>query len=154
LQPHFEVSKNCKSSNSKGPSPTGPSTTKESSALANCFEGLSLEEIGEEIFESMPSVKLKASTSSIAKSTTPVAQQCELDMRIDQDLHFAVFCFFEDVHRLHDFISEAWTLYSEGKLDSMAASITTNFAFELVKHEEERIQSLLPSHLKKLHSYE
>jgi hypothetical protein len=74
--------------------------------LANRFEALTIEEIDEEIITSTPSAVPRLSTISTTKSKTPVAKLYEFDLGTDQDLHFVVFCFFEDVHRLHDFLSE------------------------------------------------
>ena len=73
----------------------------------------------------------------------------------DIDDAFAIFCFFEDLHRLQDFVKETWDSYRVGKCDLRVASVTTNLALSLVRRaEEELIANLDPKRYAEPKSYQ
>ncbi|ORZ35476.1 hypothetical protein BCR44DRAFT_1434307 [Catenaria anguillulae PL171] len=49
------------------------------------------------------------------------------------ELLIAVFCFFDDLQKLRQFVIDSWTQYRDGKLDLITASLTTSFAVDLVR---------------------
>ena len=68
----------------------------------------------------------------------------------DEEVYFALFCFFNDLADLREYLSMIWTEYREGNIDLVSASITTNTAFELVQRSEKDLISTFP----KLSDYE
>jgi len=77
-----------------------------------------------------------------------------MEVQKDIDDAFTIFCFFEDLHRLQDFLKQTWEEYKAGKCDLTIVSVTTNLAFNLVRRaEEELIANLDPKHYAKPRSY-
>jgi hypothetical protein len=70
---------------------------------------------------------------------TPTIDMFELDYDDSFDPMFDVFCFFEDLHRVQDFLNETWAKFKKGELDLMTAAIITNGAFDLVRREEHEL---------------
>lgn len=70
------------------------------------------------------------------------------------ELASVVFCFFEDLHRVHDVLNETRESYKVGTRDLVVASIITNLAFNVVRWAEEEIISLDPEMLSTSRLYE
>ena len=68
----------------------------------------------------------------------------------DEEVYFALYCFFDDLDQLRGYLSDLWTFYKDGSVDLVTASVTTNTAFELVQRAERDLIATFP----KLDNYE
>lgn len=76
------------------------------------------------------------------------AKRYEVDEQFEDgtgDGIFASFCLFEDMARVRDFLQTTWAEYRLARIDLMAASVTTNTAFDLVRQACEDFMKLYPS---------
>jgi hypothetical protein len=64
-----------------------------------------------------------------------------------------IFCFFEDMHRLQDFLHDIWKGYKARKVELMTASLITNAAIDIVRQSEEEILAAAPKLSSKKGSY-
>jgi hypothetical protein len=55
-----------------------------------------------------------------------------------------IFCLFEDLHQIQDFLHNAWTDFKSEKIDLTAVSLLTNVAFDLVRRSEQQILDAAP----------
>ncbi|MCJ1251850.1 hypothetical protein MMC30_009088 [Trapelia coarctata] len=100
--------------------------------VANRFSILEVEEpIDLDIEPSAPTPSASAS-AEVAKlqAHRNVVYDTDED---DDELDFAIFCLFEDLRRVREFLSQIWHDYKSGKLDLMTTSIITNTAFGFVQ---------------------
>jgi hypothetical protein len=80
-----------------------------------------------------------------AKRTKRVPSTVRYEMEAtDEEFFFGVFCFFDDLNRLRDFLDALWVGYKEGTCDLISASVTTNCALELVQRHEKDFVTLFP----------
>ena len=56
---------------------------------------------------------------------------------MDEKFYFSIFCFFDDLNRLKDFLNDLWTRYKLSTFNLIITVIITNNAFELVHHVEQ-----------------
>ena len=112
--------------------------------MTNIFDILNVEETElNETDERAPTTKIPEES----KTTVPPRRyEVETD---DEEIYFALYCFFDDLDRLRDFILDLWIDYKSGDLDLVTASVTTNMAFQLVSRAEQDLISTFP----KLKSY-
>jgi hypothetical protein len=113
------------------------------SGLSNRFSSLQVDDT-EDAAETTVAIEAISATadpkSQKAKpGATPTIDMFELDYDDSFDPMFDVFCFFEDLHRVQDFLNETWAKFKEGELDLMTAAIITNGAFDLVRREEHEL---------------
>lgn len=139
LTPCFETSK----------TPKATKATKSSSPdhLTNRFERLEIESIDEEQLKSMANAAVVASAKGVAakhgQSRAKDIWELEFDDMIE--LSFMVYCFFEDLHRIQDFLQQVWKQVAAGDVSFMVASLTTNLALQLVHSTEQEVLSQLAS---------
>ncbi|KAJ8060325.1 hypothetical protein OCU04_010659 [Sclerotinia nivalis] len=76
------------------------------------------------------------------------------DESIEMRMSFMNFHFFEDLHRIQDFLHDIWKSYKSGKLDLVSATLITNLAFEAVRRNEEEILATAPNFFSKKRSYD
>lgn len=50
-----------------------------------------------------------------------------------------MYCFFEDLHKIQDFLGETWTSYKNQEIGLTAASFTTTAAIDIVRREGEKL---------------
>ena len=149
LRPDLQLSE--MASPVKGSSPT---TTASIEELKNRFSVLGLEETGDDF----DPAAAEAATNIIVAKKSP-AKDCvveiyELEDQSDIEHAFIIFCFFEDLHRLQEFLQETWKEYKTSNCDLTVASVTTNLAFNLVRRaEDELIANLDPKRYSKPDSY-
>lgn len=62
----------------------------------------------------------------------------------DEEIHFGIFCFFDDLNRLRTFLRDLWTKYNLGSCDLITAAVTTNSALELVRRAEKDLTASFP----------
>lgn len=127
------------------------------SGLSNRFSCLEIEDT-EDIAETSQTLQSLSNPPAQGTKKAPAKKPSsvdvfELDYDDEFDRMFDVFCFFEDLHRIQDFLTETWTKVKHGKLDVITASITTNAAFDLVRREEQALTADLFGSSKKVLSY-
>lgn len=57
---------------------------------------------------------------------------------------FALFCYFDDLHKLQVVIQKAWVNYLIGRSDIITASMITNTAFQLAIRTQEELVAVYP----------
>jgi hypothetical protein len=62
----------------------------------------------------------------------------------DEETYFALFCFFDDLNQLRDFLCQLWSDYKIGKVDLITVSVTTNTAIDLVRRAEKEFIAAFP----------
>lgn len=65
-----------------------------------------------------------------------------------------IFCFFEDLHRIQDFLHNVWKGYKAGEVNLITASWVTNAAIDLVRQNEKEIVGAAPSIFSGKRSYD
>jgi hypothetical protein len=68
----------------------------------------------------------------------------EMEDTDDAEIGFALYCFFNDLNRLREFLRHLWSDYQAGNVDLITASVTTNTAMELVQREEKEFFAMYP----------
>jgi hypothetical protein len=143
-------SKEVKTEKPVPPKPKTRSKKHDFSGLNNRFSNLDVEDT-EDIADASNTFQSLSSTTIVTQSEqkktpdTPV-EVYELEYDDTYDRIFEVFCFFEDLHRLQDFLNETWRQYKRGEIDLLTASLTTNAAFDIIRREEEEVaRHLFPS---------
>ena len=83
-------------------------------------------------------------TASCPKVSSP-PRRTVYEMEItEEDAYFALFCFFDDLNQLRDYLFELWRDYDDGKLNLMSVSVTTNMAINLVRRTEQDLIATFP----------
>lgn len=124
--------------------------TAEKDALGdtqNMFSTLSIDE--EDLEASMEPQMLMPPSKSIDQPTASGDLKYEYT-HTDEEVYFALFCFFDDLAAWREYLSDLWTRYKNGSVDLITASVTTNTAFELVQRAEKDLISTF----QKLDNYE
>ncbi|KAJ5042366.1 uncharacterized protein L3040_004915 [Drepanopeziza brunnea f. sp. 'multigermtubi'] len=68
----------------------------------------------------------------------------ELEESEEMRMCLMIFSFFEDFHRMQDFLRAIWGGFKVGKIDLMSASLVTNATFDVVSQNEEEILAAIP----------
>jgi hypothetical protein len=105
----------------------------------NPFDVLFIEDdlIDEPVLASEPSTQLSQASPSRLKVRFEVEAT-------DDEIYFAIYCFFNDLNRLRDFVRDLWCQYQTGSSDLITASVTTNAALELVGRAESDLAVSFP----------
>ena len=115
----------------------GAKSETELDILTNLYDVLSIEE---NALDEQPTADTATSAKNVASSKTtpptPPKKLYEVEPT-DEDLIFAFFCFFYDLHELRKFLLTLWIRYRDRSLDLMSVSVTTNTAINLVSRAEE-----------------
>jgi hypothetical protein len=102
----------------------------------------------EELLESSvgtPQTSLPIVNAARGQSTGSTSVTYEINNETtDDELHFAIHCFFDDLNRLRDFLDELWSDYKNGRVDLITASVTTNTAIDLVHRAEKELLASFP----------
>lgn len=112
--------------------------------LKNRFSALAIEDTDEALDLAATEVatsNLGEAKKSQAKDRSVEIHELEGQSIIDEA--FTIFCFFEDLHRLQDFLKETWDRCKVGTCDLTVASVTTNLAFNLVRRAGEELIAIL-----------
>ena len=112
--------------------------------LKNGFSALAIEDTD----EALDLAATEVATSNLGEAKKSQAEDrsveiYELEGQSGIDDAFTIFCFFEDLHRLQDFLKETWDRRKVGTCDLTIASVTTNLAFNLVRRAEEELIVIL-----------
>ncbi|KAB8294266.1 hypothetical protein EYC80_009693 [Monilinia laxa] len=108
----------------------------------NIFEMLDVEDIADEDLNAPELIPRRA---KVIPKSTPL-ETYELDTDLEIDVPFISFCFFEDLHRIQEFVKETWKSHATGDLDICTAYLLTDYAVSIVEQEENRILKSLPAH--------
>ncbi|CZR56517.1 uncharacterized protein PAC_06406 [Phialocephala subalpina] len=130
LQPRFELYKPV-STQQKPETPE-----KACNDTNNQFEALELPEDEEDL--DIESVDTETAKNPSVTGAEPKEHVYNLETGVE-DIPFMVWCFFEDLHKVQDFLKLTWQKVTEGKLDVATAAITTDMAMELVQQAEEAL---------------
>ncbi|KAK6372635.1 hypothetical protein LTR64_004553 [Lithohypha guttulata] len=108
-----------------------PSEKMESNVqeIGNLFSHLHVEEPSHEFQESRPS------DSSATVQQTQVMYQAE-HPATKSEMLFAAFSMFNDIGRIHTFLTNIWDQYHQGSLDLITVSVTSNTAIDFVRRLE------------------
>ena len=134
---------------------SSPATAVAAEALKNRFSVLGLEETGDDLDLAATEAATDPSAAKKSPAKYHTVEIYELEDQLDIEHAFIIFCFFEDLHRLQDFLQETWKGYKTCQCDLTVASVTTNLALNLVRRaEEELIANLDPKRYSKPDSYQ
>lgn len=124
--------------------------------LSNRFGMLNVEDTNDIVLDLAASdISATSAAKKSSKATTPHSWDVyELEIQHGTDLAFLIFCFFEDLHRIQDFIKETWGKQKAGTVDLEAAAVTTNIALDIVRRAEEDIIATAPAMLAKPRSFQ
>ncbi|KAG4028318.1 hypothetical protein MFRU_022g00380 [Monilinia fructicola] len=149
LETILDILTPCYESNKKkhGKAGTGPKVKGNPDIPSNIFEMLDVDDIADEDLNT-PELKPRRA-KAVPKSTS--LETYELDTDPEVDVPFIAFCFFEDLHRIQEFLKETWKSHATGDLDIGTAYLLTNYAVSIVEQEENRILKSLPAH--HVHAY-
>ncbi|KAF7947868.1 hypothetical protein EAE96_008945 [Botrytis aclada] len=107
----------------RDPKDTGSSWTE----TFNSFQALDIEDCLEEDSE----VEDVEGSSELNVNTQDT---CELEEEsLEMKMSMMIFYFFEDLHRIQDFLHGIWKRYKGKTIDLLSATLITNTAFELVR---------------------
>jgi hypothetical protein len=107
-------------------------------AMANKFHILSIEDT-----EVMTDAQNEWVSPIVAKKPTPTHRAYEF-RHTDEEVYFTLFCFFDDLADVREYLTIIWTRYRGGDIDLVSAAIITNTAFELVQRAEKELISTFP----------
>lgn len=129
------------------------STAHDLSGLSNRFSNLDVEDT-EGLVDTETTIQSLSSTvagKSAQKTAPPKAVDIyELEYDDSFDRLFDVFCFFEDLHRLQDFLTDTWRKYKTFEIDLLSVSLTTNAALDIIRREEEAVMNFVFPHSSQL----
>lgn len=106
--------------------------------MANCFEGLDLEEP----FET--SLNAEPITAGQQPSSTLQVEYCLDRVQDIGETHFAFHCLALDFHVIRTYLQKVWESYKLGETDLVAASITTNTAIDHARGLQEDFTEAFP----------
>ena len=122
--------------------------------MKNTFSVLSLEETVDDVELTSAEAATKLGVAKKRPGKDAIVEIYELEDRVDIEHAFIIFCFFEDLHRIQNFLQDIWKEYKNNNCDLTVASVTTNLAFNLVRRaEDELIANLDPKRYSKPDSY-
>ncbi|KAI4279291.1 MAG: hypothetical protein L6R38_005073 [Xanthoria sp. 2 TBL-2021] len=124
--------------------------------LSNRFHMLKVHDTDSDVDLTATEVQASAKQTPTKSQTKSQVERevWELVEEFSTDIAFVIFCFFEDLHRIQDFLKETWKKYKDGTLDLMTCAMTTNLALDLVRRAEEDIINQAPMLLGGPRSYE
>lgn len=106
--------------------------TDTASVLSNSFAGLEVEDYDTD-GGTEPIPALTRSTSIDSTISGFELDESQLDDM--EEKTFAMFCLFDDLQRIRNFLAQTWKDYAANKIDLMAASVTTNTALDLAREQ-------------------
>lgn len=122
------------------PSSAAPSDAPQATAgadLTNMFAALQVEE---------PSLDSDAATpaSAKAKAKKQPPREYEIEDSASEDALFAVLGFLKDFGEIETLVMQTWMHYRDGRLNLMAASVTTDTAYGIIKRGTEDLMAAVP----------
>jgi len=130
----------------------GTTALHDLSGLNNRFSNLEVEGTEDFVEPSTALQLLPVSGTPVKpsqKAPTPKAVDVyELEQDNAWEKMFDVYCFFEDLHRIQEFLNDTWKKYKHGEIDLLSATIITNSAFDIIRREEEQVTAFAFGHQK------
>ena len=120
--------------------------------FTNRFELLSVKDTEDILEATGPQIGVHSANNKANQSKA--RDVYELEVEPSTEYAFAVFCFFEDMHRVQNQLKEIWNLYKIGSCDLVTASMTTNAAIRLVRNAEEEVEGSKMAKLSSWHPYQ
>ncbi|TGO53607.1 hypothetical protein BCON_0120g00040 [Botryotinia convoluta] len=118
---------------------------------SNSFQHLGIEDCLEEDSE----VENDQESSKPNTDTSDTSDTCELEEEfLEMKMSLMIYYFFEDLHRIQDFLHGIWKRYKDKTLDLLSATLITNTAFELVCRSEQEFLGNAPKLFSKKRSYD
>ena len=84
-----------------------------------------------------PRTQLSPASSPRSKSKVEVETT-------EEEVYFAIYCFFNDLNQVRDFVHDLWCQYQKGSFDLVTTSVTMNAALELVRRAESELAASFP----------
>jgi hypothetical protein len=124
---------------------TGPAA-EPTSAQTNPYDLLYLDD---DASESVQTSEIPVPVLNAARVQTTPSPERKVTYELDnptsnEETYFALFCFFDDLNQLRDFLHELWSDYKAGKVDLITVSVTTNTAIDLVRRAEKEFVTAFP----------
>ncbi|TGO24075.1 hypothetical protein BPAE_0113g00320 [Botrytis paeoniae] len=117
----------------------------------NRFQNLEIEDCLEEDSE----VENDKDSSEPNADTPDTSDTCELEEEpLEMKMSMMIYYFFEDLHRIQNFLHGIWKRYKDKTLDLLSATLITNTTFELFSLSEQEILSNVPKLFSKKRSYD
>jgi hypothetical protein len=120
---------------------------KSTNYLSNLFESLDVEDVNDHELDICAAEAITVVPKS--RPTAPGKSQAvgvfELDMGTNADLQFIIFCFYEDLHAMEEFLKQTWQKYADGEIDLPTTALATNITLELIHNAEEDIKAQIPN---------
>ncbi|PVH79112.1 hypothetical protein DL98DRAFT_533306 [Cadophora sp. DSE1049] len=129
LQPRFEILRADKSENS-GTRPSFTTQTQQMGSSQNRFEKLPLKSTSEIDLDDSP---IDTTASPSLRTTSTLKSDVYVpELPAQAEFHFAVYCFYEDLHATQEFLKRQWQDVRDGLLSDTVAAVVTHVALELV----------------------
>ncbi|OTA97994.1 hypothetical protein M426DRAFT_144524 [Hypoxylon sp. CI-4A] len=110
----------------------------------NRFSHLDIEDLDDDSNSLTPTGIALAATSTQKSSPMPV-DIVELEEKREHENKFAVFCFFNDIHRILEQLREIWKECDSGKTNLVTATAVTHIAICMIrKAEQDLCSNILP----------
>lgn len=118
--------------------PTAASATEQqASTSTDLFDLLATLNIEESTDASAPLIKS-------TKGKAQVVQEYDIEDTSAENSLFAVLAFVKDFAEIEKLVQGAWLHYQKGRLDLMAAAVTTDTAYLIIKHSCEDLSASIP----------
>ncbi|KAF7908336.1 uncharacterized protein EAF01_004091 [Botrytis porri] len=117
----------------------------------NTYGMLEVEDVGEDDLNITPTDIVNV--NAVKPRAKKHLNICEMKIEDTIDLDFVVFCFFEDLQRIQEFLKETWKLVTKEELDATTASLVSNLAFSLARQIEDELISSHPNYFGNVPSY-
>ncbi|TGO38949.1 hypothetical protein BHYA_0064g00450 [Botrytis hyacinthi] len=116
--------------------------------ISNSFQNLDVEDCLEEDSE-------VENDEELPEPNADTLDTCDLEEEsLEMKMSMMIFYFFEDLHRIQNFLHGTWKRYKDKTLDLLSATLITNTAFELVRRSEQEILSNALKLFSKKRSYD
>ena len=94
---------------------------------------------------SKPASSLEPDVALQSPQTVPPPAKVTYEMETtDEEIYFGIYCFFDDLNRLREFLIDLWSRYHRGSCDLITTAVVTNSAFELIHRAEKDLAASFP----------
>jgi hypothetical protein len=104
----------------------------ENSKVENAFASLDVGEPSKGFLEWQESQTAVAASAGSKKAAVKAAATYEHEIN-EEEVSFAVYCFFWDFNVVRKWLQKSWLLYQQGYLDFASVSTLTNTAFDMFR---------------------
>jgi hypothetical protein len=122
-----------------------PSSDQQIIDLVDNFGILSIEESELQEINAVTSRPAASNAVRPSSSNAPIRFEYEIEIEMgDDEIYFALFCFFKDLQAIRNYMSNLWRDYRSGETDLVTASLTTNLSFDMVRQAERDLLEQFP----------